>query len=71
MTTDYVYTVIRRILSERVNNEPNNVPYNELAKNILEDMRMAVNQLVSEKRISYRKGVNDLLFYDNVGEAAR
>lgn len=64
MNTDYVYNTIKRILGERVNNRPNNVPFNELSKAVMEDLKLAVNQLVSDKRISFRKDVNgNLLLY--------
>lgn len=64
MNTDYVYNTIKRILGERVNNRPNNVPFNELSKAVMEDLKLAVNQLVSDKKISFRKDVNgNLLLY--------
>lgn len=64
MNTDYVYNTIKRILGERVNNLPNNVPFNELSKAVMEDLKLAVNQLVSDKKISFRKDVNgNLLLY--------
>lgn len=64
MNTDYVYNTIKRILGERENNRPNNVPFNELSKAVMEDLKLAVNQLVSDKRISFRKDVNgNLLLY--------
>lgn len=72
MTTDYVYNVIKSILSTRVLNDPNCVPYAELAKAVNEDMQMAINQLITEKRITFRRNVNGFpIFYDNVGEATR
>ncbi len=64
MNTDYVYNTIKRILGERVNNRPNNVPFNELSKAVMEDLKLAVNQLVSDKKISFSKDVNgNLLLY--------
>lgn len=64
MNTDYVYNTIKRILGERVNNLPNNVPFNELSKAVMEDLKLAVNQLVSDKKISFRKDVNgNILLY--------
>lgn len=64
MNEDYIYNTIKRILSERQNNTPNNVPYNELVKEITSDLKLIINDLVSKKKITFRKDVNGgLLFY--------
>lgn len=64
MNEDYIYNTIKRILSERENNIPNNVPYNELVRAITEDLKLILNDLVSDKKITFRKDVNGgLLFY--------
>lgn len=64
MNEDYVYNTIMRILSSRKNNIPNNVPYNELVKEITSDLKLIINDLVSDKKITFRKDVNgNLLFY--------
>ena len=64
MNHDYVYNTIMRILSERQNNIPNNVPYNELAKEVTNDLKLVLNDLVSDKKIAFKKDVNgNLLFY--------
>lgn len=64
MNHDYVYNTIKRILSERRNNIPNNVPYNELTKEILSDLKLVLNDLVGQKKITFKKDINgNLLFY--------
>lgn len=64
MNEDYIYNTIKRILSERKNNIPNNVPYNELVTAIMDDLKLILNGLVSNKKITFRKDVNgNLLFY--------
>lgn len=67
MTTEYVLNVIESILKQRVIQEPNCVPYNELATQIIEDLKMAINQLVEDKKITFRKDVNGRLLFYEVG----
>lgn len=68
MTSDYVYNTIKRILEARVIQEPNCVPHRELVLEICDDLKLAVNQLVEEKRITFHRGINDILYYDNKKE---
>lgn len=68
MTSDYVYNTIKRILEARVIQEPNCVPHRELVLEICDDLKLAVNQLVEEKRIRFQKGINDILYYINKEE---
>lgn len=64
MSEDYIYNTIKRILAERTNNIPNSVPYNELIKAITEDVKLIINELVSDGKIRFSKDVNGgLLFY--------
>ena len=70
MTTDYVYNTVHRKLSERVISEPNCVSFNELTKEIVSDLKLALNQLIADKRLTFRKNVNgELLFYDNEADS--
>ena len=65
MNEEYVYNTIVRILSQRTNNIPNSVPFNELLGEIIDDLKMVINNLVSDKRIKYSRDVNGgLLIYD-------
>lgn len=68
MTSEYVYNTIKRILEARVIQEPNCVPHRELVLEICDDLKLAVNQLVEEKHITFRRGINDILYYDNKKE---
>lgn len=68
MTSDYVYNTIKRILETRVIQEPNCVPQRELILEICDDLKLAINQLIEEKRIRFQKGINDILYYINKEE---
>lgn len=65
MNEEYIYNTIKRILAQRVNNIPNNVPFNELVNEVVGDMKLIINNLVEEKKITYHRDINGgLLFYD-------
>lgn len=68
MTTTYVLNVIKTILNQRVIGEPNCVPRIELARSILEDLDMAIEQLEEDGLVKKRDGLNDVLFYVTKGE---
>lgn len=63
MTTSYVLNVIKTILNQRVIGEPNCVPRNELARSILEDLDMAIEQLMEDGLVEKHNSLNDVLFY--------
>ena len=63
MTTDYVLNTIKRILDSRVIQEPNCVPHKELVREVCDDLKLAVDQLVAEKQIRFQRALNDTLYY--------
>ena len=66
MNEEYILNTINTILSTREIGEPNNVPHQELINAVLEDLKVALNELVSEKRLTFRKDINGRpLFYIN------
>ena len=66
MNEEYILNTIKTILSERKKGNPNYVPHQELINAILDDLKVALNVLVSEKRLTYRKDINGRpLFYIN------
>lgn len=66
MDTDYVYKTIKFILEQRSMMVPSGVPYDVLLDAIQDDLKMALNELVSESRISFKQTVNKQpIFYDN------
>ncbi len=68
MNEEYILNTIKGILSERKRGEPNYVPHQELINALLEDLKMALNELVSEGALTFRKDVNGRpLFYINGG----
>lgn len=67
MDIEYVYKTIKVLLEQRVGKEPSGVPFNELATAVIEDLKMSLNELVEEKRLSYKININKQpIFYDNV-----
>lgn len=66
MDTEYVYKTIKFILEQRAMIVPSGVPYTVLLDAIQDDLKMAVNELCSEGRISFKIDVNkNPIFYDN------
>lgn len=67
MGTEYVYKTIKILLEQRAGKVPSGVPFMELLKLVEEDLKMAINELVSEGRIAYKVDINKRpIFYDNV-----
>lgn len=68
MNEEYIINTIKGILSERKRGEPNYVSHQELINALLEDLKMALNELVSDGALTFRKDVNGRpLFYINEG----
>ena len=66
MDREYVYKTIKFILEQRVNLVPSGVPYKVLVDAIQDDLKMAINELVGEGLISFKKDINKQpIFYDN------
>lgn len=66
MGTEYIYKTIKVLLEQRKSSDPNGVPYIELWEAIQEDVKMAINELVSEGRITFKMNINKQpIFYDN------
>lgn len=66
MNTEYVYNTIKFILSQREKLVPKGVPYKVLVDSIQDDLKMALNELVSEGRITFKQDINKQpIFYDN------
>lgn len=66
MDIDYVYKTIRFLLEQRAKIVPRGVPYKVLVDAIQDDLKMAINELVSEGRISFKQDINKQpIFYDN------
>ena len=64
MTTEYIYNTIKRIINGKVNREPKCATYNEVVKEVIDDLRLALGQLMEEKRIKSRDSINDTLYYN-------
>jgi hypothetical protein len=66
MGTEYILNTIKVLLEQKKRFEPNGVPYRELCDAILEDVKMAINELCSEGRITFRQDINKMpIFYVN------
>lgn len=66
MDADYVYKTIKFILEQRTNIVPSGVPFKVLVDAIQEDLKMAINELVSEGLITFKQDINKQpIFYDN------
>lgn len=66
MDTDYVYKTIKFLLEQRSMMVPRGVPYRVLFDAIQDDLKMAVNELVAEGRVSFKIDINKQpIFYDN------
>lgn len=67
MDTDYVYKTIKFLLEQKVMVEPRGVHYTDLMHAIEEDLQMALNELVAEGMLTFKKDINKRpIFYDNV-----
>ena len=67
MDTDYVYKTIKFLLEQRSNLVPSGVTYDILLEAIQDDLKMALNELVGEGRLTFKQTVNKIpIFYDNV-----
>lgn len=66
MDIDYVYNTIKFLLEQRMMLVPKGVPYDVLVDAVQDDLKMALNELVGEGRISFKQTVNKQpIFYDN------
>ena len=66
MNTDYVYKTIKFLLEQRMNIVPSGVPYKVLVDAIQDDLKMALNELVTEGRITFKQDISKQpIFYDN------
>lgn len=66
MNTEYVYKTIKFLLEQRSMLVPRGVPFKVLVDAIHEDLKMAINELVSEGLISFKQDINKQpIFYDN------
>ena len=67
MDTDYVYKTVKFLLEQRSMLVPRGVPYKVLVDAIQDDLKMALNELVTEGRISFKQDINKQpIFYDNM-----
>lgn len=68
MNTEYVLNTVKAILSTRKVGDPNYVHHQELISLVLEDLKMALSELVSENKLTFHKDINGRpLFYINGG----
>lgn len=68
MNEEYILNTIKVILSERKVGDPNYVTHQEVINAVLEDLKVALNVLVSENLLTFRKDINGRpLFYVNEG----
>ena len=66
MNEEYILNTIKGILSERKVGDPNYVTHQEVINAVLEDLKVALNELVSERLLTFRKDINGRpLFYIN------
>lgn len=67
MDTDYVYKTVKFLLEQRSMLVPRGVPYKVLVDAIQDDLKMALNELVTEGRIAFKQDINKQpIFYDNM-----
>ena len=63
MNTNYIYNTLQGILSTRRIGVPGMVTRRELLTSILEDLDMAIDQLVEDGKVVLRESVNDVLYH--------
>ncbi len=66
MNEEYIFNVVRRISTERTPDKAEFVRYGALLEAIQEDVKLALNSLVSQKKLAFSRTVNgELLFKEN------
>ncbi len=66
MNEEYIFNVVRRISTERRPDSAEFVRYGVLLEAIQEDVKLALNSLVSQKKLEFSRTVNgELLFRAN------
>lgn len=67
MEPEYVYKTIRLLLEQRTSIDPSGVPFNDVVGAVVEDLKMVLNALVDDGKLSFKIDINKQpIFYDNV-----
>ncbi len=67
MNEDYIFNVVQRISTERNPDKAAFVRYDEVLAAVREDVQLALNELVSQKKLKFSKTVNGGLLFRAYG----
>lgn len=67
MNEDYIFNVVQRIGAEKSPDKADYVRYDEVLAAVREDIQLALNELVSQKKLEFSKTVNGGLLFRAYG----